>query len=284
MTIPNIGTYFPDPIDTRYFGMDISSNQGFVDFDKVKQHEYFPEPKFMVARTGISWAYVDSWFDTYWKFFKEKLNVVRLAYHVMYPLEDKKAQVDNMKKHFPGGVFDGDAVVNDVELVHGATRSQMSQATYEMNNRLQDWAKKPVFTYSRFGFIYEYFDLTNTFYFDWYKKQLWWMAQYYGKDLLGKPILKEFPTSKLWYPKEYMKEWKVYFHQTGEKGDGVRIGTTSKQVDTDRWCRSVAEFNNLFNVSEIIPEPEPIPGEPIDISAELHAIEKAVFDIRAKME
>jgi len=59
---------------------------------------------------------------------------------------------------------------------------------------------------------------------------------------------------------------------------------TSNQVDTDRWCRSVAEFNNLFNVSEIIPEPEPIPGEPIDISAELHAIEKAVFDIRAKME
>ena len=284
MTIPNKGTYFPDATDTRYFGMDISSNQGFVDFDKVKRHEYFPEPKFMVARTGISWAYVDSWFDTYWNAFKEKLNVVRIAYHVMYPLEDKKAQIDNIKKHFPGGIFDGDAIVNDVELVHGATRSQMSQATYEMNNRLRDWTKKPVLTYTRFGFVNEYFDLTNTFYLDWYKKQLWWMAQYYGNDNFGNPILKEFPTSKLWYPKDYMREWKICFHQTGEKGDGKRIGMTSNQVDTDRWCLSVNEFNNLFNVSEIIPDPEPLPDEPIDITAELAAIEKAVRDIRVKLD
>ena len=283
MTLPNKGTYFPDATDTRPFGMDISSNQGFIDFDKMKRHEYFPEPKFMIARTGISWAYVDSWFDTYWRAFEEKLNIIRLAYHVLYPLEDKTAQVNNMKKHFPGGVFDGDGIVDDVELVQGATRSQMSAAVYEMNNRLQDWAKVPVFTYTRFGFVNETFNLTNSFYLDWYKKQLWFMAQYYGKDVFGNPILKEFPTSKLWYPKDYMKEWKVYFHQTGEKGDGTRIGTTSKQVDTDRWCRSMDEFNSLFSISEIISEPVPGPEQPIDITAELAAIDRAVSDIRVKI-
>lgn len=254
--LANPGVYLPEPTDKRIFGLDVSSNQKMIDFQKMKAPDGFPKIQFLAMRTGISWGYVDSYFDTYWQAAKSILSIPRLAYHVMYPREDIKRQVDNMKKHFPGGVFDGDAVVNDMELVHDATRAQISAACYEFTNRLQDWSKKPVFIYTRFSFVHDYMDYWSSKYAEWMEYQLWWMAQYYGDDANGKPITKEFPTANLWIPNQ-LNHLKVVIHQTGAKGDGLKVGTVSKQVDTNRWCLSDTEYQEMFGINE---QP-PVTGE-----------------------
>lgn len=260
MTIANKGTYLPDVNDKRLFGLDLSSNQGVIDFNMMANPVGFPPNDFIACRTGISWAYKDSWFETYWKKIKEKTpNVKRYAYHVLYPGESIKAQVDNMASRFPNKQFDGDAVVNDLELDHGLSRGRISEACYEFTNRLQDWAKKPALIYSRFSWVEAFMDITTSRYIDWYAKQLWWMANYYGRNWLGIPILAEFPTESMYKPKS-LEYFDVVIHQTGEKGDGKKVGTTSNQVDTNRWTQSTDRFYNLFGYTEIPDEPA-IPDE-----------------------
>lgn len=254
MTTANVGTYLPNIQDKRKFGLDFSSNQGMVNFAKLAKPEGFPKIEFLAMRTGISWAYKDSFFETYWNSTKSILSIPRLAYHVLYPRENIKIQVDNMKSRFPGGVFDGHGVVNDMELVHLASRSQLSEACYEFTNRLRDWAKKPVFIYTRYGFILDYMDYWSSKYVSWMKDQLWWMANYYGLDNNGNPILAEFPTNSIKVPPA-LKSLKLAIHQTGAKGDGWKVGTVSRQVDTNRWCLSDTEYQDLFGINQEQPEP-----------------------------
>ena len=250
MTLPNKGTYFPNPNDKRVFGIDISGNQGNINFDKINTSTNFPKVRFIIARTGISWAYKDAWFETYWQRMKQ-INVVRMAYHVLYPKENIKAQVDNMASRFSNKEFDGDGITADVELIHDASREQMSNATYEFVNRLRDWSKMPTFIYSRFQFVNDQFSLSDSW-LKWYEQQYWHMANY-SKTLM------EFPTSNIWYPRDYMKSWKLLMHQTGEKGDGKHIGTVSAQVDTDRWCLSDLAFDMMFKVQAPVEPPVVIP-------------------------
>lgn len=250
--VANPGVYLPDESDYRLFGLDISSHQGMVNFAKMAKPEGFPPIKFLAMRTGISWAYKDSLFETYWRAAQSILSIPRLAYHVLYPRENIKAQVDNMKSRFPGGIIDG-FTVNDMELIHGATKQQMSEACYEFTNRLRDWSKRPVFIYTRFGIIESNMDYWSSKYADWMEDQLWWMAGYYGKDLNGNPILKEFPTEHLSIPNQ-LNHLQLAIHQTGDKGDGPKVGTVSMQVDTNRWCLTDTEYRDIFGIADQIPE------------------------------
>lgn len=258
MATANTGTYLPEATDTRLFGLDISSNQGNVNFAMMADPIGFPPVKFVACRTGISWGYKDSWFETYWKTLGQ-LGIVRMAYHVLYPSQPAASQVENMKSRFKGGVFDGDAVVADVELDQGQSPATISASTYDFVNRLQDWAKKPVLIYSRFSWVSAYMDWWSQKYVTWFKDQMWWMAHYYGRNILGIPILKEFPTKYMDIPAR-LSYFNVVMHQTGEKGDGLKVGTVSKQVDTDRWTKSADEFYALFGKGEATdPPPVEIP-------------------------
>ena len=115
------------------------------------------------------------------------------------------------------------------------------------------------------------------FWFDWgtqadvWKKYPLWIASYTSQDYMESNVEKLTPWDK----------W--HFWQYTSKGDGIAFGAESKGLDMNVFNGSLDDLKDFAGI-EIIPEPEPIPGEPIDISKELHAIEKAVFDIRAKME
>ena len=115
------------------------------------------------------------------------------------------------------------------------------------------------------------------FWFDWgtqadvWKKYPLWIASYTSQDYMESNVEKLTPWDK----------W--YFWQYTSKGDGIAFGAESEGLDMNVFNGSLDDLKDFAGI-EIIPEPEPIPGEPIDISAELHAIEKAVFDIRVKME
>ena len=270
--------YIPRESDKRKFGLDQSRYQGPIVESKLGSYAW-PWVDFVVARTGISWGYKDGWFKEFWKLYK-RLGIPHGAYHVLYPMESVVEQVKNCKAQFDGGVFDGSVIVNDVELVHGATRKQLSEATYEFTNRLQDWAKKPVLIYTRFGFIQDSMDYTSARYVDFFEKSLWWMAQY-PKINLEEGLLPREDDRKLFTPEELAGiKWKTLIHQTGDRMYGPLIGSASLQQDTNRWLGTDAEFVQIFGVGATQPEPEPTP---IDISAELAAIRASATSIEQKV-
>jgi len=268
--------YVPNQNDKRKFGIDQSRYQGPMDFDKLVAYQW-PKVDFVIARTGISWGYKDAWFREFWKQYK-RLGIPRGAYHVLYPRENIAEQVRNCSEQFDGGIFDGEVIVPDVELVHGASRKQLSEATYEFANRLRDWAKKPVLIYTRFNFITGFMDYTSSKYVDFLQNELWWMAQYLGSDP-DKGIYPREDDRKVLIPSSLSgMNWKVMIHQTGDRMYGPLIGSASQQQDTNRWLGTDAEFEEMWGKSATQPEPEPI-----DITAELYMIRSNLNLIEQKV-
>lgn len=244
MTTP--GTYRPSLTDGRTFGIDISRNQGRINFDKMVAA--LPRIEFVACRTGISWGYKDSMFAIYWAELARR-KIPRMAYHVLYPAESIARQVDNFLSMFPGQRYDGEGpIVNDVELVHGVSKSALSNAAENFNKALEDRSGKEVIVYSRFGFVRDHMAKQA-----WMSKRKWWMAQY----------LATIPPSEfqgiLSVPNGYgdLDAWIV---QTGERGDGPYYGMESNQLDTNRWLKSVEAFNSFFGLISPTPQPEPISG------------------------
>jgi hypothetical protein len=270
--------YVPNESDKRKFGIDQSRYQGPMDFGKLAAYQW-PKVDFVIARTGISWGYKDAWFREFWKQYK-RLGIPRAAYHVLYPKENIAEQVRNCSEQFEGKVFDGEVIVPDIELVHDATRKQLSEATYEFTNRLRDWAKKPVLIYTRFSFITGFMDYTSSKYVDFFQRELWHMAQYLKADKT-KGILPREDDRKILIPDVlFGMKWKVMVHQTGDKMAGKMLGTASEQQDTNRWLGTDAEFEWMWGKS--VPQPGPEP-EPIDISLELESIRITVDTIERKV-
>ncbi|MDI6769752.1 MAG: GH25 family lysozyme [Anaerolineales bacterium] len=246
MTTP--GTYRPSLIDGRTFGIDISRNQGRINFDRFLQAD--PVVEFCACRTGISWGYKDSMFAIYWDELTKR-NIPRMAYHVLYPAENIARQVDNFLSMFPGRSYDGEGpIVNDVELVHGVSKRALSNAAEAFSKALEDATGREVIVYSRFSFLRDFMEKQA-----WMARRKWWMAQY-----LATTPPSEFQ-GNLWVPSGFT-DLDVWIVQTGERGDGPYYGTESAQIDTNRWLKSEIEFQALFGVKtpEPTPTPEPVPG------------------------
>lgn len=270
---PN-SVYAPNEADKRKFGVDISRHQ--APFDAIKMRDYkYPKLDFIAVRAVISWAYKDPFFQSTWRAIKEVLQIPRAAYGVLYPGENVKNQVKNFTEQFPGGVFDGDVIVPDIELDHGQSRKKITDAAIEYSNRLQDWAKKPLIIYTRFGWISAFMDYQSGYAIDFYQANYWWIAQY-----LKTP--KE-DNRNLIIPKELKGiRWKTMIHQTGEKGAGKLFGVASEQIDTDRWLGTDAEFNEIWNQDTEYPIEQPEPAL-INITEELAAIREAANKIEQKV-
>lgn len=281
--------YVPNESDKRKFGLDISGYQGAVDFNTLKKYMW-PKVDFITMRATISWGYKDAWFKTYWKSVKEIVGIPRALYAVLYPKESIIAQVKNVMEQMDGMIFDGDVVVPDLELDHGAGKAQISEAVYEFTNRLRDWAKKPIIIYSRLGWIFEFMDWKTSKYRTFIENEYWWFAQYLGTitDSSGNKRVKE-DDRKILMPSYVSAEFKnikfkTMIHQTGEKGAGKAFfGTQSEQIDTNRWLGTEQQFSEIWGQSSI--EPEPItPTEPINISNELEAIRAELNKIELKVK
>ena len=274
--LPN-SVYIPNEADKRLFGIDVSGHQGAIDFTKMSQYAW-PKIRFIAARATISWGYKDAWFKSYWRSIKEILSIPRAAYAVLYPLQSVARQVTNFAEQFDAQRFDGDIVVPDIELDHGASRAQITTAVIDFTNRLRDWAKKPAIVYSRFTWVQQFMDYQSSKAVDFIQSVPWWMAQY-----LANPPRED--NRALVIPNALKGlRWNVVIHQTGEKAAGSLFGVSSAQLDTNRWLLGEAEFYELWGITRDTEypggQPQPMP---VDVSAELAAIREAANRIEAKI-
>ena len=233
---------------TLPFGIDISRYQYSEDgsrkpdFDKMNA-----TCDFVAVRAGISWGYIDPWFKYSW----EHISVPRLAYHVIYPGESGERQAD----HFLNIVKPGkhDRLVLDLELDHGYYKSKITDTVLETLEYIWDNVDfgYPVI-YSRALWLNEHIHI------DMLPKGLdYWLANY----LRANPAPQFTPEMT---PPPLMPNgvstW--FMHQTGEKGDGSKVGVVSHYVDTDRFNGTKEQLLAYFDYNEQPePESEPVPGD-----------------------
>ena len=261
----------PNPSDPRKFGLDESSHQGIVDYDvMVSEAVGKPKVEFCAARTGISWGYRDKWFVRNWDGLLAK-KIMRMGYHVQYPLESIKRQLeDNL---FPAlGSDSGDGpVVWDVELVHGATKAQITKAVLEAVNRIEDkYGRKPII-YTRPFWVRDHM-LPDQ---DWYLEVIWWMAAYYssGIEAPDSHLVKSMTNAGLAYLLPM-----TWFHQTSEKGNGALYGSQSSSLDLDRFRGTDEQYRKLFGIDGTPPPPSPgkskvsIQYDPVEVELEISEV------------
>ena len=207
----------------KAFGIDISSYQyidgKLIDFDRMKAGG---KVKFVACRAGISWGYTDKWFARNWSELR-RIDMPRMAYHVVYFDEDAKKQADHFLKLVD--LREGEKLVLDLELDDGLTRKTITETTVDLVEEIKRATGNWPILYSRTSWINEFLmqeELPRDI-------ELW-LAQY----LYPKP----YPLFTDEYPSPPMlpgllKNWKI--HQTSEKGCGEDVGVGSYYCDYDRF-------------------------------------------------
>jgi len=203
----------------RLLGIDVSSHQGIINWAEVAA--YPDNVYFTGIRTGISWAYVDSFFKTNWIEAKA-YGILRAAYHVLYPLQPVERQMDNFLKII-GDDLGEFPLVLDLELVHGALPAQIQSSVWVAAKYLKSKTGKYPIIYSRKEWID--FNLTK---FGappaWLNDFYWWLAHYTkdGSEHPGPPpVPKGVDASR------------VIVHQTSDRQSS--IGSQAKTTDRNRW-------------------------------------------------
>jgi hypothetical protein len=252
----------PNPLDPRKFGSDISSHQGIINFDTMfAEAPAKPKVEFGVPRTGISWGYRDKWFVRNWDGLKTR--APRSNYHVQYPLQSIKRQLEeNMFPALGNDPGEGPQVW-DVELDHGATKAQITAATLEAVNRIEDkYGRKPII-YSRPYWVRDHMLADQ----DWYKEVIWFMAAYYssGIEASDSHLVNTMRGAGL---AELLPM--TLFHQSSEKGNGALYGCQSSSMDFCRFRGTDAQFDELFGLDGT---PPPTPGEKSVVSIAYDPVE-----------
>ena len=212
------------------FGIDVSSHQGVINWDKVAA--FTPKVRFAFIRAGVSYAYEDPQFQRNWAEAK-RVGIDRGAYHALYPGQDVKRQVDNFARIV--GSDKGElAMVGDVELHHNVPPRSLLAAVGDYLARISDACKRPAINYTRASFM-DYYVLGNGLLAPpaWFNDYDWWLAQYLlsGIEHVGPPIL----------PRGVRRD-RVIVHQTSEKGEGLKAGMQSAGLDYNRWQEPTARL------------------------------------------
>lgn len=222
------------------FGLDISSNQGMIDWDKLANG---PLPvKFVGIRLGISWGYADKWFARNWAEAK-RVGCHRAAYHALYPGEAIKPQIDLIAKLLGGDMGDL-PFVPDIELSHNLPYTKIRTAAYEYVNRIRDLIKRTPIIYTRA-------EWWNTYVTgpgdppEWYQDFDWWLALYLSSGLPHPGPL----TAPRGVPVERILVHQVSDH-TPSLGYGIKqLGKdSSKMLDYDRWLGTPDSLLKLAGV------------------------------------
>ncbi len=213
-------------IETKAFGIDLSrwntsaDGKKKVDFNIIQQHK--PEVCFIAMRAGVSWGYADPWFP-YYMAEAQRINRVRMAYHVLFPGENPITQMDNFFKILGDIDFSSVPLVLDLELDHGQSVRRITDTTAQAVNIITKRTNQTPFIYSRAGWINQFvnaYDLPPVY---------WWLAQYrwpwpyplYTPEHIGPPTLPAGVTN-----------WTI--HQTASRG--ASIGAAAMHyMDYNRW-------------------------------------------------
>lgn len=241
--------------DNLVFGFDIYRGDAPVDWNKVKASSL--NPKFIGIRGGISWAYVDPFFQSSWMG-AGSIGLKRHAYFVGYFGEDAKDQVTNWKKILNGQVGEG-AEVLDAELDHGLNWLVIQNKMHDILLYMEDaFGRKPII-YTRADWIDEYvlgkLIVSPMHPPVWFGNYYWWLANYNQDKSIEKASPPKLPTGVL--------REKVLIHQSAEPLTPVEFGTAGSKLDYDRWQNfGNPTFEQYYQVT--VPTPLPIPVEPDD--------------------
>lgn len=242
-------------IDTRAFGIDTSHYDGPLDWARLIAH--MPRVSFIGMRSTISWGYRDPFFTANWKGAKE-YDLVRTAYHVVYPGEDAMRQYDNIMAALgndPGEL----PVTLDAELHHNLPRATITRTIRQLADIIiARTNRKPIlYTRATWADLYLYSDAFDDL--------QWWLATYlkvplfskYANEHPGPPLLPTGISSYL-------------IHQTGDKMPPICSTTTKATQDYDRWNGTEADMLQYVYGSAGIPE-EPVvtPIKPLGITFEV---------------
>jgi len=241
-----MGIWLPNAEDEKRFGLDISQFQGMSDFDKMKSVTTPKAVDFVGIRYGISWGYVDNKWTYNWTEAK-RVGIPRMAYHVVYPGEDVKRQMNHFLDAFSKGLGEG-APVLDVELHHNFSKARVTETVQECFEYLKIKVGRTPIIYSRPSFVSGYM-LSNQ---SWYNDAYWWMAMYtyLGKEHDGTGLLTSCN-------KVGILSSRVIIHQTSSRGQGSYYGAESADLDYNRWLGSEELYQKMFNQPNTEPEPQP---------------------------
>jgi hypothetical protein len=199
----------------------------------------------MGIREGISWGYKDPFFDYHWreagKMHQYRINdnvpVGRIAYHVIYPGEDVKAQVDNLFKNIGDQAdWEHDVIAIDAELDHGQTKGRITYALNEFGKLCKERTGILPMLYSRYYWLLEHTNVSDLDNFE------MWLAHYLN------PLPYPLYTKEKEPPPLHFKDrgWRI--HQGGSKGKGDDVGVLGKHyVDHNRWNGGVETVIEYFN-------------------------------------
>jgi GH25 family lysozyme M1 (1,4-beta-N-acetylmuramidase) len=212
-----------------------------VDFDAFKAAGV----SYVACRAGISWGYADAWFAYYWSELK-RVQIPRLAYHVIYFGESPEKQVDNLFRII-GPDFDPlhDRIVLDLEVAGTNTKLECTYTTKKAMEIVRARTDRYPILYSRASWVNEHL----------YAGSLpvstdWWLAQYrlrlpyplYTPESVPPPPLPRGVTS-----------WLI--HQTGEYCPSIGV-SGRRYMDYNRWNGDELSVLAYFGYGELIP-PEP---------------------------
>ena len=221
------------PNSNLAFGIDLSrwntsaDGKTKVDFDTIAQH--LPEVSFIAMRAGVSWGYQDPWF-VYYMGEAQRINRVRMAYHVLFPGENPITQMDNFFRILGDIDLTQVPLVLDLELDHGQSIRRITDTTADAVNIIIKRTRQKPFIYSRASWINQFLIVSQL------PPVYWWLAQY------------RWPRPYPLYTPEYpspatlpagVTNWTV--HQTASRG--ASIGAKAMHyMDYNRWNGTKADL------------------------------------------
>jgi len=228
--------------------IDVSKWQHPINWTKVLA--FRPKIEAVVHRATIGIWYVDSFFISAYQKLKE-LNIPRSAYMVIRPEYTGKAQAkwfeDTLNR--TGDSSSDLPLILDCEIAGNYSKAHMAQVVYDAANYLEDaFGHKPII-YSRTGWVNSHIGSKQ-----WLNNYEWWMAIYWWNGL------QEYPHSDISLPPTIDPK-QFIIHQTTDRADGTAVGTTSKQVDVNRWVhpnKSLAQYIADFKG---VPLPDSLPPQ-----------------------
>lgn len=221
-------------MDSREFMVDVSKNEGMIDYAKLAA--YVPKVRGLAARASISWGYQDAWFPHNKAHCTERLWPF-MAYHVTYPKQAARAQMEN----FYRVAGEGTRKVIDFELagdggddpIPAPPAQQAAMLSSSSDICLARDGIRPI--------IYSRYALINAWLLSWTSAMLnehyYILAQYLDNKAVehpGPPTL----------PSRVLRE-RVILHQTSDHKSNAGMGVPSKlATDTDRWVgvMSIEQF------------------------------------------
>lgn len=214
------------------------------DFREIRAHR--PEVSFVALRSGVSWGYRDPAFRYFLQEAKA-MNACILPYHVLYPGEPARKQMDAFISILEGVDLDSVRLVLDAELEHQQSRSAITNTLLSSLERLHSLTGRWPIVYSRAMWVDQHLHISDLPEVD------WWLAQYYPRQA--------WPAYTPEYPcpprlPQGVNRWLI--HQTTERGPA--IGGPGNYMDYNRWNGDKEALLSYFGRA---PRPTPL-SCPID--------------------